>query len=102
MEHFTAELWAMKLGLRLLQERAKKGSFWWPYISNLPETYTVPIFFPGEDIMNLQYAPLLQQVNVPLWQFSIVMLKDTEIHTCPFYTFLFDTNIMNFGLFFQQ
>ncbi|KAK8657419.1 hypothetical protein V6N13_035660 [Hibiscus sabdariffa] len=57
------ELWAMKLGLKLLQERAKVGSFWWPYISNLPETYTVPIFFAGEDIKNLQYAPLLYQVN---------------------------------------
>ncbi|KAL8157613.1 hypothetical protein AgCh_002360 [Apium graveolens] len=53
----------MRLGLKLLQERAKVGSFWWPYISNLPETYTVPIFFPGEDIKNLQYAPLLYQVN---------------------------------------
>jgi len=39
----------MKLGLRLLQERAKSDSFWWPYIANLPETFTVPIFFPGED-----------------------------------------------------
>ncbi|XP_021293279.1 histone-lysine N-methyltransferase setd3 isoform X1 [Herrania umbratica] len=57
------ELWAMKLGLKLLQERAKVGSFWWPYISNLPETYSVPIFFTGEDIKNLQYAPLLYQVN---------------------------------------
>ncbi|XVF85438.1 hypothetical protein PTKIN_Ptkin17bG0118300 [Pterospermum kingtungense] len=53
----------MKLGLRLLQERAKVGSFWWPYISNLPQTYSVPIFFTGEDIKNLQYAPLLYQVN---------------------------------------
>uniref|UniRef100_A0A7N0TBT3 Rubisco LSMT substrate-binding domain-containing protein n=1 Tax=Kalanchoe fedtschenkoi TaxID=63787 RepID=A0A7N0TBT3_KALFE len=57
------ELWAMKLGLKLLRERAIVGSFWWPYISNLPETYNVPIFFPGEDIKNLQYAPLLYQVN---------------------------------------
>ncbi|XP_075660189.1 uncharacterized protein LOC142630018 [Castanea sativa] len=57
------ELWAMKLGLKLLQERARVGSFWWPYISNLPETYSIPIFFPGEDIRNLQYAPLLHQVN---------------------------------------
>ncbi|KAM7255189.1 hypothetical protein ACFE04_020430 [Oxalis oulophora] len=57
------ELWVMKLGLKLLQERAKVGSFWWSYISNLPETYTVPIFFPGEDIKNLQYAPLLHQIN---------------------------------------
>ncbi|XP_073010064.1 uncharacterized protein [Typha latifolia] len=57
------ELWAMRLGLRLLQERATVGSFWWPYISNLPEAFTVPIFFPGDDIKNLQYAPLLYQVN---------------------------------------
>nr|XP_015895374.2 actin-histidine N-methyltransferase [Ziziphus jujuba var. spinosa] len=57
------ELWSMKLGLKLLQERANVGSYWWPYISNLPETYTVPIFFHGEDIKNLQYAPLLYQVN---------------------------------------
>ncbi|KAG8382709.1 hypothetical protein BUALT_Bualt05G0105600 [Buddleja alternifolia] len=61
--HIPEELWSMKLGLKLLQERARKGSFWWPYISNLPETFNVPIFFPGEDIMNLQYAPLLHQVN---------------------------------------
>lgn len=53
----------MKLGLRLLQERAKVGSFWWPYISNLPEAYSVPIFFAGDDIKNLQYAPLLYQVT---------------------------------------
>ncbi|KAL5052501.1 hypothetical protein RYX36_033183 [Vicia faba] len=60
--HVPDELWAMKLGLKLLRERAKLGSFWWPYISNLPETYTLPIFFPGEDIKNLQYAPVLHQV----------------------------------------
>lgn len=53
----------MKLGLRLLQERAKGGSFWWPYISNLPEEFNIPIFFSGDDIKNLQYAPLLHQVN---------------------------------------
>lgn len=63
MEHLTDELWAMKLGLKLLQERANDRSFWWPYISNLPETYSVPLFFPGEDIKNLQYAPLVYQVN---------------------------------------
>ncbi|KAG7032561.1 Histone-lysine N-methyltransferase setd3 [Cucurbita argyrosperma subsp. argyrosperma] len=57
------ELWSMKLGLKLLKERAKVGSFWWPYIGNLPEVFSVPIFFPGDDIKNLQYAPLLHQVN---------------------------------------
>ncbi|XP_076884718.1 uncharacterized protein LOC143533986 [Bidens hawaiensis] len=61
--HVPEELWAMKLGLKLLQERAKTGSFWWPYISNLPEAFTIPIFFSGDDIKNLQYAPLLYQVN---------------------------------------
>ena len=52
----------MKLGLKLLQERARVGSFWWPYIGNLPEAFNVPIFFPGEDIKNLQYAPVVYQV----------------------------------------
>ncbi|KAK7398875.1 hypothetical protein VNO78_10049 [Psophocarpus tetragonolobus] len=61
--HVPDELWSMKLGLKLLQERAKIGSFWFPYISNLPLTYTLPIFFPGDDINNLHYAPLLHQVN---------------------------------------
>ncbi|XP_052142793.1 uncharacterized protein LOC127762347 isoform X2 [Oryza glaberrima] len=59
-EQVPEELWAMRLGLRLLQERAKSDSFWWPYIANLPETFTVPIFFPGEDIKNLQCRFLLE------------------------------------------
>ncbi|KAL8171063.1 hypothetical protein V2J09_022867 [Rumex salicifolius] len=29
--------------------------------SNLPETYSVPIFFQGDDIKNLQYVPILHQ-----------------------------------------
>ncbi|KAK1279145.1 hypothetical protein QJS04_geneDACA018804 [Acorus gramineus] len=62
-EHVAEELWGMRLGLKLLQERARAGSFWWPYISNLPETFSVPIFFSGEDIKNLQYAPIVHQVN---------------------------------------
>jgi len=61
----------MKLGLRLLQERAKPDSFWWPYIANLPETFTVPIFFPGDDIKNLQYAPLLHQVVKKIWSYLV-------------------------------
>ncbi|XP_050946400.1 uncharacterized protein LOC103504533 isoform X4 [Cucumis melo] len=61
--YLAEELWSMKLGLKLLKERAKVGSFWWAYIGNLPEVFTVPIFFSGDDIKNLQYAPLLYQVN---------------------------------------
>ncbi|KAF3331542.1 histone-lysine N-methyltransferase setd3 [Carex littledalei] len=62
-EQVPEELWSMRLGLRLLQERANVDSFWWPYMSNLPETFSVPIFFSGEDIKNLQYIPLLHQIN---------------------------------------
>lgn len=78
------ELWAMKLGLRLLQERAKSDSFWWPYIANLPETFTVPIFFPGEDIKNLQYAPILHQVNKRC-RFLLEFEKEVQqkLHTVP-------------------
>ncbi|XP_078160618.1 uncharacterized protein LOC144556019 isoform X1 [Carex rostrata] len=62
-EQVPEELWSMRLGLRLLQERAKDDSFWWPYMSNLPETFSIPIFFSGEDIKSLQYSPLLHQIN---------------------------------------
>ncbi|KAH9295074.1 hypothetical protein KI387_038662, partial [Taxus chinensis] len=57
------ELWTLRLGLKLLGERAKVGSFWWPYISNLPQAFNVPIFFSREEIENLQYIPLIHQVN---------------------------------------
>ncbi|KNA19815.1 hypothetical protein SOVF_057960 [Spinacia oleracea] len=57
------ELWAMRLGLKLLQERAKTGSFWWPYISNLPEAYSVPIFFTEKEISDLNFVPLITQVK---------------------------------------
>ncbi|KAL2904598.1 Histone-lysine N-methyltransferase setd3 [Bienertia sinuspersici] len=61
--HIPEELWTMRLGLKLLQERARSGSFWWPYINNLPDTYSVPIFFQRKDILNLQYSPLINQIN---------------------------------------
>ncbi|KAJ4816745.1 Histone-lysine N-methyltransferase setd3 [Rhynchospora pubera] len=88
-QQIPEELWAMRLGLRLLQERAKDDSFWWPYVSNLPETFTVPIFFSGEDIKNLQYA-LLHQVNLRcrfLFNFEKqvkTLLNDTSQKNHPF------------------
>ncbi|KAL8515825.1 hypothetical protein ACS0TY_014502 [Phlomoides rotata] len=62
---------AIKLGSTAIGIKTKEGVVLavekrWSYISNLPETYSVPIFFPGEDIKNLQYAPLLHQVKVHL------------------------------------
>eukprot|EP01018_Ginkgo_biloba_P038165 Gb_41393 [translate_table: standard] len=57
------ELWTLRLGLKLLGERAKVGSFWWPYISNLPESFNVPIFFSKQEIQGLQYIPVIHQVS---------------------------------------
>jgi len=57
------ELWALRLALKLLGERAKVGSFWWPYISNLPQTFNLPIFFSKEEVQSLQYIPMIHQVN---------------------------------------
>ncbi|MCO5575337.1 hypothetical protein L7F22_029137 [Adiantum nelumboides] len=59
----TEDLWALKLGLRLLMERAQTDSFWWPYISNLPQRFNIPVFFTGSEIANLQYAPVIYQVK---------------------------------------
>ncbi|KAJ3694846.1 hypothetical protein LUZ60_000223 [Juncus effusus] len=56
--------WVMKAGLRLLQERAMgTRSYWWPYISNLPETSTTSIFLYSECMENLQFTSLTQEVN---------------------------------------
>lgn len=57
------ELWTLRLGLKLLGERAKVGSFWWPYISYLPQTFNLPIFFSKDEVQSLQYLPLIHQVN---------------------------------------
>lgn len=57
------ELWTLKLALKLLGERAKVDSFWWPYISNLPKTFNLPIFFSEEEVQSLQYIPLIHQVK---------------------------------------
>lgn len=51
-----------EIGFDASAGRARVGGLWWLYISNLPKTYSVQIFFQGEDIKNLQYAPILYQV----------------------------------------
>jgi hypothetical protein len=60
------KLWAMKLGLKLLAERAKMHSFWWPYIHKLPERFRMPVFFSGDEIQQLQYPPIIHQATTPL------------------------------------
>lgn len=45
IERVPEQLWGVKLGLKLLAERAKvKGEFW-PYILNLPQKFSVPMFW---------------------------------------------------------
>ncbi|MQL92182.1 hypothetical protein Taro_024806 [Colocasia esculenta] len=88
--HVAEELWAMRLGLKLLHERAKSGSFWWPYISNLPEGFNIPIFFSGEDVKNIQYAPVIHQVNkrcrflLDFEKMAKCMLEDVDPEDHPF------------------
>lgn len=57
-------LWALQLGLKVLNERARHGSFWWPYIRCLPQRFTVPIFFSPAAIAELHYPPLVEQVKM--------------------------------------
>ncbi|KAJ7560900.1 hypothetical protein O6H91_03G005300 [Diphasiastrum complanatum] len=71
----------VRLGLKLLAERAKEGSFWWPYIRMLPQTFSIPIFFSGQQINELHYPPVVQQVKKRcrfLLQFSTEVNKATE------------------------
>jgi len=59
------ELWGMRLGLRLLSQRAAgDGAFWAPYVTSLPDRFVgVPLFFPAAAVAALQYAPVVQQAS---------------------------------------
>lgn len=61
----AAPLWQLPLALRLLSERVKPTlSFFEPCIQLLPVVHPfVPIFFNRDQISQLQYAPLIQQIN---------------------------------------
>eukprot|EP00898_Chlorokybus_atmophyticus_P000304 jgi/Chlat1/1274/Chrsp117S01708 len=55
-------LWSLRLGLHLLHQRALEDSFYWPYISLLPNAYGVPIFFGTQAVQALQCQTLQKQV----------------------------------------
>lgn len=59
------ELWGMRLGLRLLSQRAAgDGAFWAPYVTHLPDRFVgVPLFFPAAAVAALHYAPVVQQAR---------------------------------------
>ena len=69
LRHVPDTLWQLQLGLRLLSERTKAlssasaASFFQPYIDLLPLSFpTVPLFFQRDDLLALQYPPIVQQV----------------------------------------
>ena len=59
------ELWQARLGLSLLRERSQgRHSSFSPYIELLPAVHRgIPIFFSGDTLAMLQYAPLSEQVK---------------------------------------
>lgn len=60
-----AELWTMRLGLVLLNERAKgEASRFSPYVDLLPSVFRgVPTFFGGDVLAAIQYPPVTEQVK---------------------------------------
>lgn len=60
-----SEFWSSKLGLALLRERvAGQHSPFAPYVNLLPSVHEgSPTFFAPEAIRELQYAPLVAQIN---------------------------------------
>lgn len=65
IEDVPEEFWSSKLGLVLLRERvAGQHSAFAPYVNLLPSVHEgSPTFFQPEAIQELQYAPLVAQVN---------------------------------------
>jgi hypothetical protein len=45
IERIPDQLWGVKLGMKLLSERAKVKGEWWPYILNLPQKFSLPMFW---------------------------------------------------------
>mmetsp|Transcript_42417 Transcript_42417/g.85825 ORF Transcript_42417/g.85825 Transcript_42417/m.85825 type:complete len:198 (+) Transcript_42417:36-629(+) len=64
-EEIPESLWALRLGLRLLAERARgPASPWHAYVDTLPHQVDVPMFFAQNEVKALQYPPLVHQVNM--------------------------------------
>eukprot|EP00850_Spirogloea_muscicola_P018699 SM000174S03354 [mRNA] locus=s174:156929:159004:- [translate_table: standard] len=65
-ESIPEELWSLRLGLKLLAEKAggsTRGSPFQAYVDSLPERLPVPVFFSAEAVAALQYAPVVEQVK---------------------------------------
>lgn len=49
------------LSLHLLMEAYNQDSFWKPYIDVLPSSFTTPLYFTREDLLQLQSSPVLAE-----------------------------------------
>jgi len=64
IQKIPSELWSAKLGLKLLSERVKTDSNYWPYIKHLPASFSgIPLFFLPEEVQALQYPPIQEQIK---------------------------------------
>lgn len=65
MSQIPAELWGARLGLVLLEERAKgKASRFAEFVDLLPRAFVgVPTFFAADAIQALQYPPVTEEVK---------------------------------------
>jgi len=64
-EEIPDALWGLRLGLRLLAERARgEASPHAPYVASLPAAISVPMFFAPNEVTALQYPPLIHQVGL--------------------------------------
>ena len=65
VDSVPSELWSSKVGLVLLRERvAGQHSKYAPYINLLPSVHEgSPMFYPPDAIREIQYAPLVAQIN---------------------------------------
>ncbi len=60
----TTSTWQVKLGARLLAERAADNSFYKPYIDALPSEFpTHPLFYSPETVTSMQYAPFAHRLG---------------------------------------
>ena len=49
------------LSLHLLMEACSQDSFWKPYIDVLPSSFTTPLYFTRDDLLQLQSSPVLAE-----------------------------------------
>ncbi|KAL5463457.1 hypothetical protein EMCRGX_G032352 [Ephydatia muelleri] len=49
------------LSLHLLMEACNQDSFWKPYIDVLPSSFTTPLYFTRDDLLQLQSSPALAE-----------------------------------------